>query len=300
MSTPQDVFPSPAMQVTPATAPRRPLMVCSPHSGRHYPEAFIALSRLDRRSLRRSEDFCVDELCAGAPGCGAPLLSALFPRAFVDVNREPWELDPAMFAGALPSYANTRSTRVAAGLGSVARVVAEGEPIYRAKLAFEDVKRRIEQCWFPYHETLRGLMTKTRDQFGVCVLLDAHSMPSAGPARESLADVVLGDRHGAACAAEVINAAERAFHAAGWRVARNAPYAGGYVTAAYGRPHEASHALQIEISRALYMDEARIEKAATFDAVRDTLTGVFAQVAEAADHLAAARKKRGRANAARV
>lgn len=252
-----------------------PLVVASPHSGRDYPADFVAGSALDPLSLRKSEDGFVDELFACAPSEGAPLLAARFPRAFVDVNREPYELDPAMFADALPDYVNTTSPRVAAGLGTIARIVANGESIYREKLPFAEAKRRAETCYEPYHAALAGLIDATVARFGYCILLDAHSMPSAGSAAGDAptgrgprdADAVLGDLHGSACAAAVTEAAERCLRRLGYRVARNAPYAGGYVTRRYGRPKAGVHVLQLELSRALYMDEQRLARGPGFDAV---------------------------------
>lgn len=302
MSHPEETGPeeTPPFALTPADGLRRPFIVCSPHSGRNYPADLLARSRLGRTALRRSEDGFVDELFADAPALGAPLLAALFPRAYVDVNRETWELDPTMFEGTLPKYVNARSPRVAAGLGSVARVVANGEPIYRDKLRFEDARARLEACWFPYHRALRALMDETQAQFGLCAVIDAHSMPSSAPESGGLADVVLGDRHGASCAPDIVNAAENAFRGAGWRTARNTPYAGGFVTAEYGRPGAGAHVLQIEINRSRYMHENTMEKRPGFDAVRTDIRAVLDAVGAAADMLAIGAKKRGRANAARV
>ena len=172
-----------------------PLIVASPHSGRDYPADFISTARLDPLSLRRSEDCFVDELFADAPGLGAPLLTASFPRAFCDPNREKWELDPTMFEEALPPWVNTTSARVGAGLGTIPRVVASGEAIYAGKLRFKEAQRRVETYWEPYHDTLAALISGTRALFGACLLLDCHSMPAqtgpgAGPRRG--ADMVLG------------------------------------------------------------------------------------------------------------
>ncbi len=242
-----------------------PLVFASPHSGTAYAPEFVAASRLDRLSLRRSEDSFVDEIFGAAPGCGAPLLRALFPRAFVDPNREPFELDPAMFADELPAYANTRSPRVTAGLGTIARVVANGEEIYRAKLSFAEAKRRIDTYYWPYHRALGHLLESTRARFGGCLLIDCHSMPSVGgpmdrDAGRRRVDFVLGDVFGTTCAPFVTDAVARYLQAEGYHVQRNIPYAGGFTTRHYGRPNEGVHALQIEINRSLYMDEARFER----------------------------------------
>lgn len=241
-----------------------PLVLASPHSGRNYPMEFLASSRLDALSLRRSEDCFVDEIFAPAADLGAPLISALFPRAYLDPNREPFELDPAMFDGPVPSYVNSRSARVQAGLGTIARIVASGENIYAGKLRFRDALRRVERCYFPYHAALRGLIEETQAQFGYCILLDCHSMPSIGLPPEIAAggklDMVLGDCYGSSCVPAVITAAEMVLRTQGYGVGRNAPYAGGHTTRHYGRTADGVHALQIEINRALYMEERTLER----------------------------------------
>jgi N-formylglutamate amidohydrolase len=241
-----------------------PLVFASPHSGRLYPPAFLAAARLDPLSLRRSEDSFVDELFAAAPEFGAPLLAATFPRAFCDPNREPWELDPAMFEERLPSWVNTTSPRVGAGLGTIARVVSSGETIYRDKLHFAEAESRIRCFWQPYHDALRELLEATRRRFGVAMLFDCHSMPGASMAPRPAADFVLGDAHGTTCSPRIARHVERLLVGMGYSVRRNDPYAGGYVTRHYGRPREAVHVLQIEINRSLYMNEARIEPLPSF------------------------------------
>jgi N-formylglutamate amidohydrolase len=253
-----------------------PLVLSSPHSGDRYPSAFLAASRLDPLMLRRSEDSFVDELFEAAPRAGAPLLRALFPRAYVDANREPYELDPLMFEDQLPDYANTRSPRVAAGLGTIPRIVANGADIYRKKLAFADALSRLREHYWPYHETLSGLVEATRSQFGYCLLIDCHSMPSTrkNGTRNVLprVDIVLGDFHGSTCAGVMADTASRTLKALGYRVARNRPYAGGHVTRHYGRPAQGVHSLQIEINRGLYMDEWQIRRGNSMERVsRDML-----------------------------
>ena len=244
-----------------------PVVFASPHSGRGYPDELLAASRLDALGLRRSEDSFVDELFAAAPEYGAPLLAATFPRAWCDANREPWELDPAMFADRLPAWVNTSSARVGAGLGTIARVVASGEAIYRDKLSFADAERRIRTCWRPFHDELAKLIEETRAEFGQCLLIDCHSMPTHGHTGRTgtrTADFVLGDAHGTACAPQFARQVETLLSELGFNVRRNDPYAGGYITRHYGRPREGVHALQIEIARELYMDEARIERLPRF------------------------------------
>ena len=273
-----------------------PVVLASPHSGIDYPAEFLAAARLDPVSLRRSEDAFVDELFAAAPEAGAPLLSALFPRAFVDPNREPLELDPQMFEDALPPEANTDSPRVAAGLGMIARVIASGEEIYGRKLKFAEAIGRLERYYRPYHAKLAELIGETRRRFGVCVLIDCHSMPSIGGPMERDAgrgrvDIVLGDCRGTSCVPVLTDRVEAAFRRMGYGVARNNPYSGGYVTQFYGRPAEKVHALQIEINRALYMDEIGLVRGPGFarlagdlgrlmDALGDIVGGLGAAAAE--------------------
>ncbi|MDB5623993.1 MAG: N-formylglutamate amidohydrolase [Devosia sp.] len=252
--------------------PRRlvaPLVFNSAHSGRHYPERFLAMTRLDNMSIRQSEDAFVDQLFARAPHLGAPLLRAHFPRAYLDVNREPWELDPTMFNEPLGPRFNTTSPRVAAGLGTLARVVAENKPIYRDRLTLEDARMRIEGIYHPYHAALQKLLAEAMAGFGVAVLIDCHSMPRINrPGDRTAPDIVLGDRYGTTCAPAVIDLVETVFTSAGLQVARNRPYAGGFATRSYGRPQQGIHALQIEISRHLYMNEASLDRHSGFDAIR--------------------------------
>jgi N-formylglutamate amidohydrolase len=259
-----------------------PVVFASPHSGRLYPPAFVAAARLDALGLRRSEDSFVDALFEAAPAYGAPLLAATFPRAFCDPNREPWELDPGMFADDLPPWVNTTSARVGAGLGTIARVVASGETIYRGKMPFAEAERRVRAYWEPFHDALFTLITETRRRFGACLLIDCHSMPAHGnPGRNGLpaADFVLGDAHGTACSPRATGLVEQVLLGLGYTVRRNDPYAGGYITRHYGRPREGVHALQIEIARGLYMDETRIERLPRFAALQRDLTKLIATVA---------------------
>jgi N-formylglutamate amidohydrolase len=264
-----------------------PMVFASPHSGRDYPPEFVAASQLDPVSLRRSEDSFVDELFACAPALGAPLLAALFPRAFCDPNREPYELDPAMFSGQLPEWANTRSPRVAAGLGTIARVVASGAEIYARRLPVAEVERRVGSFYRPYHERLCGLLEATRARFGWSLLIDCHSMPSVGGPMDrdpglSRVDVVLGDCFGGACDPLFMQVAEERFAALGYRVVRNTPYAGGFTTRHHGQPRTGSHALQIEVNRALYMDENTHQRSAGFAPLAADIQRVAEALAAAA------------------
>lgn len=259
-----------------------PLIFSSPHSGRRYPAELLRMSRLDRHALRQSEDGYVDLLFAAAPHFGAPLLRALFPRAWVDVNRARDELDQRMFADPLPASADTRSNRVRAGLGVIPRIVADGQDIYDRKLRFFEARRRLTDCYDTYHRELSGLINEARARFGCAVLIDCHSMPSAGaiPFRdhEKPLDIVLGDRFGASCSGAITAAAEHTLASLGYHVSRNAPYAGGHVATAYGRPLEGIHVLQIEINRALYLDERRIARTEGFDRLRDNLKVLMAEL----------------------
>lgn len=251
--------------------PRRaiaPLVFNSPHSGRDYPVRFLQLTKLDQLSIRQSEDAFVDELFARAPHLGAPMLRAHFPRAYLDVNREPYELDPNMFVESLPEKYNTTSPRVAAGLGTLARVVAENKPIYHERLTVEDARMRIEGIYRPYHDTLQKLLTETVTQFGIALLVDCHSMPKLTRVGDRTPpDIVLGDRYGTSCAPAIIDLAETVFAGAGLKVARNRPYAGGHTTRVYGRPQYGVHALQVEISRHLYLNETTLVRNADFNAI---------------------------------
>jgi len=264
---PFDVIEPPTLQ--------SPLVFSSPHSGKVYPARFLAASRLDIALLRRSEDAYVDELFASAGEIGAPMLRAHFPRAYLDVNREPYELDPKLFDSALPHFANTRSLRVAAGLGTIPRVVADARDIYSGRLPIHEALRRIESLYKPYHAALRALMERAERRFGYAVLVDCHSMPSSSardPAHSVRGDkrhidFVIGDRYGASAASLIVDGVEDRLRRFGYNVQRNRPYAGGFITEHFGRPAAGWHALQIEVSRALYMDESTLEKNAQFAAV---------------------------------
>ena len=251
-----------------------------PHAGQVYPDGFLASSRLDAASLRRSEDAFVDRLFAGVIGLGAPLMSARFPRAYLDLNREPYELDPRMFEGRLPPYANTRSMRVAGGLGTVPRVVADGQDIYRGRLPVAEAVRRIEQLYQPYHRALRELLKDTVDSFGHVALIDCHSMPSTSLGRDEAqrADIVLGDRYGTSCATLLTDVVESTLRESGFVVTRNKPYAGGFITEHYGAPALGRHALQVEVNRALYMDERSLAPLPSFAEVAEALCASFRTV----------------------
>ncbi|HXV30343.1 MAG TPA: N-formylglutamate amidohydrolase [Sinorhizobium sp.] len=245
---------------------RIPFVFNSPHSGRAYPQSFLDQSRLDAHSIRRSEDHFVDELFRSATFLGAPLLRAHFPRAFLDVNREPYELDPRMFDGALPAHANISSMRVAGGLGTVPRLVAENMEIYRARFPVEEALTRVETIYKPYHATLRKLIARTHVQFGMAVLIDCHSMPGNVhlPGSVRRPDFIIGDRYGTSAAAELSRIAVELLEQLGYAVTRNKPYAGGFITEHYGNPASGLHTVQLELNRAIYMDERRRERSPRF------------------------------------
>jgi N-formylglutamate amidohydrolase len=257
-----------------------PMIFASPHSGRDYPADFLASAVLDRQAIRSSEDAFVDHLFDTAPRLGAPLLAARVPRAFIDLNRAADELDPAVIEGIQRVPHNPR---VSSGLGVIPRVVAGGRAIYRGKLTLAEAEQRIGRFWHPYHEALAGLIDETRAAFGSAVLIDCHSMPHEAIEAHSRPgqprpEVVLGDRYGVAAGQAVMDRVQAAFEASGLRVVRNAPFAGAYVAQAYGRPTRGVHVVQVEIDRALYMNEARVEPLPGFAAFRDLVAGVVAEL----------------------
>ena len=263
----------PAFEVQAPQDQLAPFVFNSPHSGRHYPERFLSMTRLDPLTVRRSEDFFVDQLFSDVVGLGAPMLVAHFPRAYLDVNREPYELDPRMFFDRLPAFANRQSIRVAGGLGTVPRVVSEGHHIYGRRIGFAEARQRIETIYKPYHSTLRSLLANTHRRFGHAVLVDCHSMPaSIRIGAESVRpDFVIGDRFGTSAGADISDAAIGVLRSMGYLVAANKPYAGGFITEPYGRPAKGLHAVQIEVNRGLYVDEHTLEKKPGFDALREDL-----------------------------
>jgi N-formylglutamate deformylase len=226
-------------------------------------------SRIDMATLRNSEDAFMDELIADLSNRGFGVVRVNFPRSYVDVNREPYELDPRMFTGRLPSFANTRSMRVAGGLGTIPRVVGDGQDIYADRLSIEDALQRIESLYKPYHRALRRLIAKVHQDFGTAMLIDCHSMPSVGIAREEprRPDVVIGDRYGTSCSAVLADVVQETMQACGYSVGRNKPYAGGFITEHYGNPGSGLHAIQIELNRAIYMDERKRERTERFEQV---------------------------------
>jgi N-formylglutamate amidohydrolase len=257
------------------------VVFASPHSGRDYPRDFLRQAVLNASQIRSSEDAFVDLLFENVPNHGAPLLTATAPRAFLDLNRGPDELDSALIAGVRRTAHNPR---IASGLGVIPRVVANGRQIYRGKLSLAQAHARIAQYWRPYHDQLQTLLDESINVFGEAILIDCHSMPhealeNVGPPGAVRPHIVLGDRFGSAAASPVVERVEAAFAAAGLRVARNMPFAGAFITQHYGRPSRHQHAIQVEIDRALYMDERTLEPNANFDAFKTLLNGVIAEVA---------------------
>ncbi|WP_310498170.1 N-formylglutamate amidohydrolase [Sandarakinorhabdus sp.] len=248
---------------------RWPLVMASPHSGRDYPSAFLAMARLPLAQLRRAEDGYVDGLLDGI--AGVPVLRALKARAWLDLNRAPDELDAAMFDGPLPMPV-VRSDRVAAGLGILPRVAAHGMDIYSRQIPAAEAARRIAALHTPWHASLDRLLGLARAHHGHAILIDCHSMPSPGGPRPP--QVVIGDRHGCSADPDLVTAIEAHFSGLGWRTRRNTPYAGGYTTERHGQPAKGIHAVQIEIDRALYMDSQKLLPHAGFAAVASAMTGL--------------------------
>lgn len=277
-------YPDPYTLVMPKTL-RVPVIFASPHSGANYPESFKEASKLDPVSLRRSEDAFVDELYDQCVAFGAPMIKSNYPRAFVDLNREPFELDPQMFDGRLPKYVTTQSARVSAGLGTVAKVVTNGNEIYNRKLSFEEVRARIEGIYHPYHNALKDLIDQSLDQFGCCLLVDCHSMPSIGGPMDddqgsNRTDIVLGDRFGTSCAGWITDLAQLRLQQENFVVRRNRPYAGGFTTDNYGQPEKNVHALQIELNRVLYMNEVSVTRLKSLGEVKQRLLPLVKSLCE--------------------
>ncbi|MFK7744279.1 MAG: N-formylglutamate amidohydrolase [Roseobacter sp.] len=257
------------------------VVFASPHSGSFYPHDLMHRTVLNDQLIRSSEDAFVDRLFGCAPVHGARFIKAIMPRAYVDLNRSPDELDPALIEGARRQGHNPR---VASGLGVIPRVVANGRAIYRGKIRMSEAQERLDRYWHPYHHALQSLLDSAIAYHGQTVLIDCHSMPHeavenvvrAGVRRP---DIVLGDRFGAAAAGDVVDRVEAAFKAQGFTVARNAPFAGAYITQAYGKPSRGQHAVQVELDRALYMDEKRVAPNANFAAVSRAIGAAVAEIA---------------------
>jgi len=245
-----------------------PYLFNSPHSGRNYPDAFRQLSCLNAFDLRLSEDRFVDRFFLPLAEEGATLMLAEFPRAYLDVNREFFELDASMFEDRLPHFVPAPTLRVAAGFGCVPRLVASGKPIYDRKLPSSEALGRISSIYRPYHQYLEEELRALKARHGYAILIDCHSMPGHSPAlmgAKPQADMILGDVYGRSCAPALTNYASTLLEEMGYHVARNQPYAGGYITNHYGRPLQHVHALQLEINRNLYLERETLAINAYFD-----------------------------------
>lgn len=256
------------------------LVFSSPHSGREYSAAFQAKSRLELKNLRSSEDAFVDELYAAVPSYGAPLIAARAPRAFVDLNRNRDELDSAIVEDALSARNNPR---VASGLGVIPRVVAEGQVIMMGKMPMAEAQARLAEFYDPYHAELRSLVDQSHKAFGQALLIDCHSMPHDALSNITVRgrrkpNIVLGDRFGATCDPDVLDAIEDAFEAEGFAVSRNMPFAGASILRNYGRPAIRQNAIQVEIDRSLYMNERTITKRSDFADVQACITRVVSRL----------------------
>jgi len=263
---------------------QHPLVFASSHSGQMLPHDLLQLSRLTPDRLRRSEDAYVDELYMSCLQLGAPMIRALVSRAYIDLNREPYELDPRMFSSALPGYVNSSTPRVLSGLGTIPRIVAEGEDIYRSKLEIAAALHRIETIYRPFHRNLAALVKESHTATGIAILLDCHSMPDSAIVNHQRngsggVDVVIGDRFGSSAAAHLVEELEALMVATGLRVRRNRPYAGGFITETYGNPAGNVHAVQIEINRSLYMNENTLEKRETFGQLEQAIAGILSEFA---------------------
>lgn len=234
----------------------------SPHSGRSYSESFLKNSLLKKPEIRASEDAYVDDLFSSVTEFGAPLLTAVAPRAFVDLNRQADELDSAIIQGVNKNILNSR---VLSGLGVIPRIVSKGNNIQSGKMTIEQANLRLDKSYFPYHYKLKKLLDQTKLEFGKVILIDCHSMPmrSTHSLRSSdgkSPNIVLGNRFGSSCSSDIMEQIKNSFEDAGFRVSQNIPFSGAYILKNYGRPLINQHAIQIEIDRGLYLNEKLVEK----------------------------------------
>ena len=268
-----------------------PMVFNSPHSGHALPPGFAETTCLTPTQLHASEDRHVDELFSGCIEAGAPMIRALFSRSYLDLNREPFELDSRMFRDRLPAYVNCASPRVASGLGTIPRTVGDGLLIYDRQIMWQDALQRIETIYRPYHRALGALLDQAYQARGIVLLVDCHSMPSSAVQHlkrdnSRAVDVVLGDRFGSACSPAICDLAESLLQDAGLNVSRNRPYSGGFFTENHGRPRYDRHALQIEINRELYMNETSHEPHAGLASLRAILAKLALRLADCVDGLA--------------
>ncbi|MEM6914278.1 MAG: N-formylglutamate amidohydrolase [Pseudomonadota bacterium] len=255
-----------------------PLIFTCPHAGRDYPRKLLQQALLPLETLRRSEDAYVDQLIPRGASESVPVVTARFPRVFVDLNRSPRELDPLLFQGPLDDAAESRSNRVIAGFGVIPKLAADGRQIYPTRLPSTEAKSRLKNCFAPYHKSVSSLIEEAKIRFSQVLVVDWHSMPSTAGGAAKLPDIVLGDLFGAACRNSDAALWEDAFRAEGFDVARNTPYAGGYVASHYGNPKDGVGVLQIEINRGLYLDENRVARSRHFKGFAQQLAKVVDRV----------------------
>jgi N-formylglutamate amidohydrolase len=261
-----------------------PVVLSSPHSGRFYPPELVASLRFAPSALRALEDGPVDRIAEHGCDAGAVLIAATLPRAYVDLNRGPDELDPHLIEG-LPNDIRL-SAKVRAGLGVIPSRIGL-TPLYRQRMSWEAAERRLAEAHAPYHDQLRSLLAEQVRRFGVAVLIDCHSMPSglAGEQGQAL-DVALGDRFGRSSHPTVAQLVHDTLRDEGLRVGRNKPYAGGFITEHYGRPWHDVSAIQVEFRRALFMDEDTHEPRADLGGLPRILNRLVRSLAAPAADLA--------------
>lgn len=230
------------------------VVFASPHSGAIYPPELLARSKLSAHQLRRNEDIYIDHLFHSAVAAGSPFLRAAFPRVIVDVNRAANELPPEWQVLNGDSDADQTTPRAAAGLGVVPTYLSETQSIYSRMPDIDDVSNRLKRLYHPYHTTLQELLGTSLSRFGRALLVDCHSMPGFAPMGSRRPDIILGDRFGTSCHSDTLALFRDLFTQAGYSVGINYPYAGGYTTTHYGKPHEGVEAIQIEVNRDLYVN----------------------------------------------
>lgn len=262
---------------------RRSFATCIrfPHSGSALPDSFGAAQPPD--ILRQAEDSYVDELFAGVLAHGASLIAADFPRAFIDVNRAPDDIDPSLLDGPWPGALNP-TIRSERGIGLIRRLIGPGQPVYDRLLPVAEVQVRIDDHYRPYHEHLEQTLAALKRRFGAVYHVNCHSMKSVGNATTpdgpaQRVDIVVGDLHGTSCAPGFTALVVEVFASRGYSVAVNDPYAGAHILERHGNPSAGTHSLQVEINRALYMDEQTQERHDGFEKLRMDLESVAADIA---------------------
>lgn len=252
-------FSSPFVIKAPQSTFSYPILISSPHSGMQYDHQLLSSCRLSLDELRKSEDSYVHLLLEQIPYHSVTFLQACLPRIFCDLNREAWELDQDMFKEPLPDWCNTTSPQVKRGMGTIHKISSSGKQIHKYYLSFPKIKQRIETYWFSYHQQIQSFIQTNYEQYGGCILLDIHSMPSMPKRSPYYADIVLGDGFSQTCSPFLINNSQKFFAEKGLKISKNIPYAGGYITRHYGNPRQNIHVMQIEINKSLYMNEDNFE-----------------------------------------